>query len=80
MCIACWIPKATNTHSEYATLLYLYNCLCYRHYTLLYNMGKVSKISVQVRNLEDLVVTCPNIHLDAKAAGKGSKGEALLFL
>jgi hypothetical protein len=43
-------------------------------------MGKVSKISVQVRNLEDLVVTCPNIHLDAKAAGKGSKGEALLFL
>jgi len=30
--------------------------------------------------LKDLVVTCPNIHLDAMTAGKGSTGEALFFL
>ena len=28
MCIACWIPRATNTHSEYVILIaYMYNVL-----------------------------------------------------
>jgi hypothetical protein len=41
---------------------------------------KFSKISEYVSNLEDMVVTCPNIHLDAMTAGKRITGVALLFL
>jgi len=26
MCIVCWIPKATNTHSEYVLVKLLFHC------------------------------------------------------
>ena len=28
MCIACWVPKATNSHSEYVIILLLCVCVC----------------------------------------------------
>jgi len=26
MCIACWIPKATNAHSEYVLIILFFHC------------------------------------------------------
>ena len=28
MCVACWIPRATNTHSEYIILIAFFMMLC----------------------------------------------------
>jgi len=44
MCIVCWIPKATNTHSEYLILIafplqqWLYKHASSLHYTYIANL------------------------------------------
>jgi len=63
MCIACWIPKATNTHSEYIILIaFPLQQLLHKHYMyiacLVYLQNVVQSFMVQVLSVFSYVPMC----------------------